>query len=178
MFSTLKNYFLQKYLTAHKPSRQKQLISLQRAKNIGMICEITDEDSYKNIFYIFTQLQEHGHNIKLIGYIDEKIVPFYCLPQLSADYFCQKQLNWYGRPNMIQVDDFIKTEYDMLLDFNASYHSAIRTILALNKSKFIVGHTAENQDLYDLYIDTATTDAYNFLESVSKYTQKLTGNDR
>jgi len=177
MFSTLKNYFLQRYLTANKPVRQKQLLSLQRAKNIGIVCNITDEDSYKEIFYIFTQLQEHGHNIKLIGYIDEKTVPFFCLPQLAADYFCQKQLNWYGRPNMIQVDDFIKTEYDMLLDFNSYYYPAVASILALTKSKFIVGHTPENHDLYDLYIDIANTDALTFLGAVSTYTQKLTGNE-
>lgn len=177
MFSLLKNYFLHRYITNNKPLRSKKIIALQRAKNIGILCEITDEDSYKNIFYIFTQLQEHGHNIKLIGYINEKAVPFYCLPQLSADYFCLKQLNWYGLPTMIQIQDFTKVEYDMLIDFNSTYYPAIASLLALSNAKFIIGHTAENQELYDLYIDTDTNDAYKLLESVSIYTQKLTGND-
>ena len=178
MFQKIKDYFLNKYLAENKPNRRPQLVALQQARSIGVVCEITNEDSYKSIFNIFTRLQESGRNVKLIGYINEKEVPFYCLPQLTADYFCNKNLNWYGLPNVVQIQDFLKVDFDMLLDFNCHYHSPIKSILSLTHSKFIIGRTAECAAQYDLFINCGECDNLKFLESISIYTQKLSGNDR
>ncbi|MCQ2284086.1 MAG: hypothetical protein MJZ57_04210 [Bacteroidales bacterium] len=150
---------------------------MKQAKSIGMVCEITDEDSYKNIFSLFTQLQSNDRNVRLMGYINEKEVPFYCLPQLTADYFCNSNLNWYGKPNMVQINDFAKMEFDMLIDFNYRYNAAVESILAMTRAKFVVGQTPENKDHYDLFIDQKDKDYRKFVEAIDKYTDKLTGND-
>ena len=100
MFAKIKRYFLHKYLSENKAVRQRKLIPLQQARSIGIICEITDENSYKDIFAIFTKLQVQERNVRLIGYVNEKEVPFYCLPQLTADYFCNANLNWFGKLNV------------------------------------------------------------------------------
>ena len=57
MFSFIKKYFFNKYLAENKPDRNVSIVSLSRARSIGILCEITDEDSYKEIFYIFSKLQ-------------------------------------------------------------------------------------------------------------------------
>ena len=79
MFSKIKNYFLQRHLAENKKNRQRNLLALSRAKSNGIVCEITDENSYKDIFRLFNNLQNDGHVVKMIGYIDEKEVPFFCL---------------------------------------------------------------------------------------------------
>ena len=175
MFAKIKNYFLHKRLEANTPDKEREICSLARATTIGMLCEITDEDSYKAIFRIFTQLQQTGKVVHLIGYIDEKFVPFYCLQQLSADYFCQKQLTWCGEPNMVQVQDFIKRDFDILLDFNYRYHAPIEAILTTAHSKFIIGSCEDYQDLYDLTLQTEIGNYNQFLNSAFNYTQKLSG---
>jgi len=178
MISWIKKYFLKKYLAENKPNRSVQIMPLHKAKTIGLLCEITDEDSYKDIFYIFTKLQERGHQVRLVGYINDKEVPFYCLPQLTADYFCQKHLNWYGIPNMEQIQDFLKEDYDMIIDFNYRLHPAVQSILALSHAKFIVGRLGECQNAYDLFLNDTTSSNLKYLEAVNKYTQKLTGDER
>lgn len=178
MFSKTKNYFLKKYISDNKPQRNVQLVDLNHAKSIAMLCEITNEDSYKNIFQIFTKLQNSGRQVKLIGYVNDTAVPFYCLPQLSADYFCNKNLNWFGMPNLIQLQDFLKVEYDMLIDFNTNLYQPIQALLALSKSRFIVGRQDGSRNHYDLFINDDKTDNNKFLESIHNYTLKLTGNDR
>lgn len=175
MFAKIKNYFLHKHLNETRPDKEREICSLARANTIGMLCEITDEDSYKAIFRIFTQLQSSGKVVHLIGYIDEKYVPFYCLQQLSADYFCQKQLTWCGEPNMVQVQDFIKREFDILLDFNYRYHAPIEAILTTAHSKFIIGSCKDYKDFYDLTLQTETGNYNQFLNSAFNYTQKLSG---
>ena len=116
-----------------------------------------------------------GKVVHLIGYIDEKYVPFYCLQQLSADYFCQKQLTWCGEPNVVQVTDFMQRDFDILLDFNYRYHAPIETILATAHSKFVIGSCADYKDIYDLYIQTESGNYNQFLNSTFNYTQKLSG---
>ena len=175
MFAKIKNYFLQKRLKAKKPDLIREVCALEHANTIGVLCEITDEDSYKAIFRIFTQLQQNNRVVHLIGYIDEKFVPFYCLQQLSADYFCQKQLSWYGEPDMIQVTDFINRDFDILLDFNYRYHAPIEAILRTSHAKFVIGSCPDYQDIYDLTIQTESGNYTKFLASVFTYTQKLAG---
>lgn len=175
MFDNIKRYFLRKRINAKKPDKMREISSLAHAGSVGMLCEITDEDSYKAIFKIFTQLQQNGRMVHLIGYIDEKFVPFYCLQQLSADYFCQKQLNWCGEPNMIQVTDFINRDFDILLDFNYRYHAPIEAILTTSHAKFTIGSCADLQHLYDLTLQTENGNYTQFLSSAFNYTQKLAG---
>ena len=175
MFEKIKKYFLRKRIAAKKPDKIREVCALEKANSVGVLCEITDEDSYKAIFRIFTQLQQGGKNVHLIGYIDEKYVPFYCLQQLSADYFCQKQLTWCGEPNVIQVQDFIKRDFDILLDFNYRYHTPIEDILSTSSAKFIIGSCADYQDIYDLIIQTESGNYVQFLHSAFNYTQKLAG---
>ena len=173
MFDKIKKYFLHKRIAAKKPNKIREVCALEKASSIGIICEITDEDSYKAIFRIFTQLQQGGKMVHLIGYIDEKFVPFYCLQQLSADYFCQKQLTWCGEPNVVQVNDFINRDFDILLDFNYRYHAPIEDILSTASAKFIIGSCADYQELYDLFIQTESGNYMQFLNSAFSYTQTL-----
>ena len=175
MFEKIKKYFLRKRIAAKKPDKIRAVCALEKANSVGVLCEITDEDSYKAIFRIFTQLRQGGKIVHLIGYIDEKYVPFYCLQQLSADYFCQKQLTWCGEPNVIQVQDFINRDFDILLDFNYRYHAPIEDILSTASAKFIIGSCADYQDIYDLIIQTESGNYVQFLHSVFNYTQKLAG---
>ncbi len=175
MFDKIKKYFLKKHIAAKKPDKLREVCALEKANSVGIICEITDEDSYKAIFRIFTQLQQSGKIVHLIGYIDEKYVPFYCLQQLSADYFCQKQLTWCGEPNMVQVQDFINRDFDILLDFNYRYHAPVEDILSIAAARFVIGSCADYQDIYDLFIHTENGNYMQFLNSAFKYTQKLAG---
>ena len=178
MFSKIKNYFLQKHLAENKKNRQRNLLALSRAKSIGIVCEITDENSYKDIFRLFNNLQNDGHVVKMIGYIDEKEVPFFCLQQLSADYFCNKHLNWYGNPTMVQVQDFINKDFDVLIDFNYRFHGPVKAILAQSNAKFIIGRERTNSTLYDLFIDKSPKDNQTYLKEIFTYTQMLTGNEK
>lgn len=175
MFSTIKKYILKKYLASHKPVRKKQIHSLNETGDIGIMCEITDEDSYKDIFRLFTQLQKRGCNVNLIGYTNGNQVPFYCLPQLAAEYFCNKNLNWYGLPNTVQINDFLNKEYDMLIDFNYRYYSVVETLLSLSKAKFIVGRETKCRHLYDLHLDGNWENNEKYLMAVDTYTRKLNG---
>ncbi len=177
MITLIKNSFFNRYLEKNKSIREKNLISLENARNIGIICQIADEDSYKEIHALFSKLQSHNRSVWLMSYIDKKEVPFYCLQQLSADFFCKKNLNWYGKPDFKHLNDFIYKEFDILIDFSRNNLPPLRYILSTSKAKLLVGANEYAQNLYDIFIhDETMLEPQKFLKIIHNYLLKLTGN--
>ncbi|MBO4645599.1 MAG: hypothetical protein J5642_03685 [Bacteroidales bacterium] len=140
------------------------------------MCNITTEDTYKEIYAVFSRLQTAKRSVWLMGYIDEKAVPFYCLQQLSADYFCKKDLNWFGRPNKVQIEDFCKIDFDIMIDFSHQKFDPIRLMMQITPAHFIVGGNKENIDCYDLLIDSEQELTHNeLINEIAKYTSSLSG---
>ena len=172
----IKNKYLNKFLNTHKVLRKKQIVSLDNAKSIGILAEITDENSYKQIYTLFTKLQSLEKSVWLMCYVNEKSVPYYCLQQLTADYFCKKNLNWYGKPDFVQMNDFLKKDFDILIDFSDTPFPAIQYVLAQSQAKLIIGTLPEFKEYYDLYIQIEDpTDKYEILNNIQLYTKKLYG---
>lgn len=172
----IKKHFLKKYIAERKAVRSVDVVSLQRAKSVGLLCNITTEDTYKEIYEVFASLQAANRYVWLLGYIDDKIVPFYCLQQLSADYFCNKDLTWYGKPEKVQVDDFLKTDFDILIDFSNESSDIFELILSLSRAHFIVGAHQEYSNYYDLLIQTEKPmEHWELLKNITYYTQQLKG---
>lgn len=172
----VQKYFAKKYITENKKVRTPEVVSLRDAKNVGILCNISTEDTYKDIYAVFSKLQSPTRNVWMAGYIDNKLIPFYCLQQLSADYFCNKDLNWYGKPKKEQILNFCETEFDILLDFSHDVYDPLRFILAITPAKFIIGSEKQNADLYDLLIQSEH-DLTNMelLKNITHYTNQLSG---
>ena len=176
MINSIKKHLLNRYLKRHKVFREKIIVSLEKTHTVGILCQINNEDSYKDVYALFSKLHSPKRTIKLMGYIDQKTVPFYCLPQLSADYFCRKHLNWYGKPNFVHLKDFTDMDFDILMDFSRDESSALRYVLATSKAKLIVGANEYAQDLYDIYFyDETKPDNFQLLKTIHNYLLKLTG---
>lgn len=172
----IKKHFFKKYIAERKIVRSVEVVSLQKAKRIGILCNITTESTYKDIYAVFSSLQSANRMVWLAGYIDDKMVPFYCIQQLSADFFCNKDLNWFGKPEKVQINDFINTEFDLLLDFTHQPYSVIQLMLALSHAHFIVGSQKENAQYYDLLINSDTEiENCDLLKHIAHYTQQLIG---
>jgi len=176
MFNRIKKSLLKRCVEKRKSSRMKKLISLEQTQTMGIICQITDEDSYKEIHDLFSKLQSHKRSVRLIGYINEKKVPYYCLPQLSADYFSKKELNWYGKPDFVQLNDFLNEKFDMIIDFSRNNLPPVHYILSTSKAKLLVGANEYMQDLYDVFIkDEDRSNHLSLLRTIRNYLLKLTG---
>ena len=91
--------------------------------------------------------------------------------KLEYDFFSQKELNWMGKPSGVVVQNFIREEYDLLIDLNVHDHFPLRYMAALSKAKFKVGKYSERDtDMYDMMIDADNTKTVKyFLRQVDIY---------
>jgi hypothetical protein len=175
MLNYIKYKLLSNYIAKNKKLRQKKLTSLKQAKTVGLLWFIEDENSYKHIFSLFTRFQQAGKTVRLIGYTQKKSVPFYCLQQLATDYFCKKDLNFYGIPKMIQIKEFLDLDLDLLIDFSYEEKLPFSWMIQLSNAQFIAGSNPYHQEFYDLFIPSDRKDYSYILEQIHFYTQQLMG---
>jgi|AntAceMinimDraft_17_1070374.scaffolds.fasta_scaffold03605_4 hypothetical protein len=147
------NYFLKKELS--KSNRKREMTNLNNAKKIGVLYNASNEKDYKLIYHFVKGLQRNQKIVKALGFVEDSIIPHYCFPKLSFDFFTIKDLNWYHKPSNNFVNDFVKEEYDIIIDFCSEDSFPVQYITVLSKAKFKVGRYGKNhRDIYDMMIET------------------------
>lgn len=135
-------------------SRTKKMCGLLSAKHIGVLFDASLEHNYTVVSEFIKILQENKVKFKVLGYVGYKLIPHYCIPKLSFDYFTLKELNWMGIPFGSRVSDFIAEDFDMLIDLTTEDFFPMQYISGLSKAKFKVGRAGKNNsDFYDFMID-------------------------
>lgn len=138
-----------------KVTRKMQIANLKNAKNIGLVYDATDETKYPTICTFVKYLQEQDKTVKAIGFINYMIIPHYCFPKLSYDYFNRKNLNWYYKPTSSFITDFLNNEFDILIDLNLNNAFPLKYITGLSIAKYKIGrYSEEYKQLYDFMITT------------------------
>jgi hypothetical protein len=131
--------------------RKKVTTNFNKAKIIGLLFTVGNEKQYQIICDFVKSLQDERKEIKAIGYINSKTVPYYCYPKLAYDYFTNKDLNWFMKPSNKFVNDFIGKEYDILIDLSLESCFPIQYMGGVSKAKFKVGKYGINpMNFYDL----------------------------
>ena len=70
-------------------------------------------------------------------------------------YFTNADLNWYGKPKFKDVENFIDTPFDLLINLANNNSWAIRFCTMQSKAKFKVGKLGGNSEVYDFMIENS-----------------------
>ncbi len=152
------NYYLNKELDNVK--REKKIINLKEAKNIAVLYCLTDEQSLDTINKFVKGLQnDHNNKVIAIGFIENKYIPNYFFPKFYNHLITLKDLNWYGKPKNTFVTDFLKEEYDILINLSLEDIYPLQYICGLSKAKLKVGKYGDNNKKY-----------YDFMIQINKKT--------
>lgn len=134
--------------------RQRKYISLMDADNIGILYDASEEENYHVVYNFVRTLIEQQKKVKALGYVNETIIPHYCHPRLSFDYFTLKDLNWYKKPIGHFVKDFVSNEFDMVINLDVNNLNQLTYITGISAARFKVGRFNDgNKDSFDLMID-------------------------
>lgn len=151
--------------------REKCNIPLEQAKNIGLLYNITDEDTFKRILNFIKSIKTDQRTIIGLGLINEKIIPSYAHQSVYNSIICLKDLNWYLKPVNQYVNNFYKEEFDICINLSLEDHYPLHYIMAHCKSKFKAGKFSERyQDCYDLMIKPEESmNHQDFIENMMHY---------
>ena len=71
---------------------------------------------------------------------------------MQYDFFYQKDLNWYYKPQNYIIDNFVQKEYDILINLCDSSIIPIKYLVASSMAHFKIGIYEEEYEIYDLMI--------------------------
>jgi hypothetical protein len=132
--------------------RLKAVCNLEDAKSIGILYDATSEEQIKIIKPFVSYFFDLKKDVKALGYVNSKQLSFHHTPKLQYDFFYQKDLNWYYKPQNYIIDNFVKKEYDILINLCDSSIIPIKYLVASSIAHFKIGIHEENYEIYDLMI--------------------------
>ena len=133
-------------------NRIKEVCNLQKAKSIGILYEATSEEQMKIIQPFVAYFFDLKKEVKALGYVNAKELSYCHVPKLQYDFFYKRDLNWYYKPQNYIIDNFIKKEYDILINLCDSSVMPIKYLVASSIAHFKIGIYEENYEIYDLMI--------------------------
>ena len=151
--------------------RNKALLNMDDAKTFGIIFEASNKDHVELVKKYAGYLKEMRKKVKVIGYCDAKEIPEFTYSRLEYEFFLKKDLSWYFKPSGMEIDNFIREEFDVLIDLNLEDHFPLQYIAALSRAKCKVGKFSnEKKEIYDLMIEVDPDKSFKyFLRQVDTY---------
>ena len=124
-------------------------LSLEKAKTIGILFDATDSENNDKVVAFAQQLKKENKEIQLLGYVNKRD-PYqkYPFPFIST-----KETTWYGKPGGGTAGYFMRSTFDLLINFCTNTCLPLDYISALSPSRFRIGFnaTADITD-YDLIL--------------------------
>jgi len=132
--------------------RRKVVFNLEKAKSIGILYEATTKEDIKQVKPLIDYFFGLRKDVKAFGFVNDKEYQDCHIPKLQYDFFNLKDLNWYYKPQNDYIKNFVKKEYDILINLSNSDCIPIKYLVASSIANFKVGKHEEGYDIYDLMI--------------------------
>ncbi len=171
----LLNGYLKLELKDHLRERKPNRFDFSQIKTVGILFDSTKTEDFELVKRYILYLREHHKRVKAIGFFTSKQIPEMAYSKLEYDFFSGKELNWFGKPSSISIQNFIDEEYDLLIDLNVHNLFPLKYISALSKASFKVGKLFKNDvEIFDLMIDSEDSKSLKyFLRQVDTYVTML-----
>ncbi len=158
-------------------SRQKHLVrnkrfhSFDTAKTVGLVFKLDKDVIPPVVLSTMKYLMGKGIKCFAIGYYDVKILPENIINTSTISVFCKKDLNWYDRPIVDDVDRFLQQGYDIVIDLcREAEVFPLQYIVSSVQASMVIGGVQYARCPYDLIIDAqkvCTLDGY--VEQIKHY---------
>lgn len=156
---------------------QGQLINLVEARSVGIVYDLSDTRNHDKVKNYVRYLENEGKKqVMALGFLDEKEIPDQYLSKIDFSYFCRSDLNLYFKPGGTDVENFISSKYDILLDLSAPGLLPTQFIVQMSQARFKVGKQVPgNLDLYDLSLSVKEEGVVYLIKQMDHYLKMLNG---
>ena len=153
--------------------RVHQVFNLSGAKRIALLFDATDPADIKQV-KAFVHSISPGKEISVLGYVNKKDKSFEHMSILHFDFFSNEELNWFGKPQGMVIDNFLKEDFDILIDLTLTKFYPLTYLDVASPSKFKVGRTRSDVDVFDLTIDHSKDQGLEALiEQITHYLNRI-----
>jgi hypothetical protein len=163
---------LQKELKAHK--RNPAFHNFESATTVGFIFDAVDRDKYQFAKEFIDYVEKLNNRIFGIGFASKSDQIAYFPYKQGIDYFGLNEINWYGKPTNPVVTDFLKRNFDILIDLSLSDIFPTQYLFSLSNAKFKIVNTSEKAKYADFVIELKNTAKLdNYIEQIKHYLKAI-----
>jgi hypothetical protein len=156
------------------PARKRSGGNFNSAQKIGILYLDKDEAQYNLIRNYAKYLKEHFDvkQVHALAFVDmpAKKLPAYQTQILESSFFSREDVNWHFKP-LKNTDNFIREEFDILLDLSGGNSVPLHYVLKLSLAKMKVGLAGTRGDKYYDFMVNMGNDAPidKFIEQLNLY---------
>ena len=143
--------------------RTHQALNLENAKRITILFDGTYPENIKLVKAFVAKLSKGKELVTALGFVDEKFKSFEHMSRLHFDFFSNTQLNWYGKPQGMVINNFLKEDYDILIDLTLKKFYPLTYLAVASPAKFKVGRYRTDVNIFDLSIDISNKQNLSYL---------------
>ncbi|MDD2632171.1 MAG: hypothetical protein PHH42_06850 [Bacteroidales bacterium] len=173
MFFKLKQQFMLMRIGREQRNRKPtpKNTSLSASKFIGLIFVLDDEEKYSSVLRLKKQLEAEGKRVKVIAYVPTREVPDYYMVQLQMDIFSKKAVNLLGVPTNEFARDFVKQQFDLLIDLSLTEHLPLYYVAGFGNATLRAGkYRPHLLSIYDFMIKAHDQMSFDdFISAMMKY---------
>lgn len=130
--------------------RNRQFVSLSNAAHIGLVCIVDNERNWRAILDFSKTLQQYGGRVWILGVFYGNLKPLWMVETIAHSLCSETEMNIYGLPRGVMVNDFIHRPLDILIDVSSAPNFQCRYISALSRARFKIGEShPANMAYYD-----------------------------
>lgn len=143
--------------------RTHQAFNLENAKRITILFDGTYPENIKLVKAFVANLSKGKELVSALGFVDEKYKSFEHMSRLHFDFFSNTELNWYGKPQGMVINNFLKEDYDILIDLSLKKFYPLTYLAVASPAKFKVGMYRTDVNVFDLSIDITKNQSLSYL---------------
>lgn len=164
----IKEFFVKKSLKNNLNNIKNEVFT----SNIQTIGLLVDESKFRNSNELIQELVLNGiapENIKIAAYRRK----FKKKKTYSRPTFGKKHIDWRGRIKENFLEEFINTEFDLLISYYDVESPVLMMLTSKSKAKFKIGFSAVDQKLNRWMISTAMSEYKLFITELFKYLKSI-----
>jgi hypothetical protein len=147
--NTISEYILRKKSATVK--RAKAFHNFSSAKVVGIIFNAADENSFLSSIDFIKYLQNQEIKVKAIGFVKNKEKSAHFPYFKGVKFAAYSEISLWKTIKNDEVNRFVNTNFDILIDISQKDNFAIKSIIALSKSKMRISRFMEDY-LYDIQL--------------------------
>lgn len=156
--------------------REVTSVSLNEAKNIGVMFNAPDEKHFAQIKKFVQDQKDQGKKVTALGFVPKSEHRDWFQNNEVFGFFTNEDFNWYFKPKGRKVVGFMSEPFDLLIDLRLRRSIPLLFIVSLSRATFKVGRFhSDFKEYYDLMMELPDNvdDLAFFIEQMTHYLNML-----
>ncbi|MBQ1885028.1 MAG: hypothetical protein II165_08435 [Bacteroidales bacterium] len=163
---------------AEKVQRQKSYHNIDSAESIGLLFDSTVQANYFSARRFITGLVEAGKNVEALGMVLNEEMLRYYTPSPNIHLFSLEKITFFGYPDNREVEDFIKKDFDILINICTTENLSVDYVMGMSRAKFKVSVKFKENDFADFALEFKDDRVPETDELINRIKQYLTAISR